>query len=123
MEMITRGKFPIPTFLKNDRLSSKTHSAETIQRLAHTNNNINIVIIVVGTLQSRGMNLKRSKSPFNLHHHYPEQLQAICSATARGHLIDIDDKEGVGQAIGQAFEEVGSMMDAGVETYNFKADE
>lgn len=37
--------------------------------------------------------------------------------------MDVDDTDGVGKAINKAFEEIGSMMDAGVETYNFKSDE
>jgi hypothetical protein len=52
-----------------------------------------------------------------------EKLQAIASASRKGMLMDVDDRDGVGSAIGKAFEEIGSMMDAGVETYNFRTDE
>lgn len=88
-----------------DDNQSKTHSAESVIKLAYANSATNLIIIAVGTLSSR------------------EQLQQCCSATAKGRLIDIDDREGVGQAIGAAFEEIASMMAAGVETYNFKSDD
>jgi len=83
---------------------SKVHSIESLKVLAFQNPNLSLIIVAVGDFTGR------------------DQLNDLCSKTKNGKLIDVDDKEGVEHSISAAFQEIGNMMEADVETYNFKSE-
>jgi len=84
-----------------DDNQSKEFSIGKVKNLAALYPTTTVVIISVGTLTSRA------------------ELEGICKATYNGVLLDVSDSGG---AITQAFKEVASLLEAGVETYNFKYD-
>jgi len=84
-----------------DDNQSKYYSPGKVKHLASSYPKTTIVIISVGELASKS------------------QLEEICKGSNNGILLDVKDSGG---AITQAFKEVASLLEAGVETYNFKYD-
>jgi len=84
---------------------SKQHSVESLQVKAFQNPNVSLIIIAVGSFQGR------------------DKLDSLCAKTRFGRVIDVEDKSGVERAISAAFVEIASMMDVGVETYNFSSNQ